>query len=135
MTMLCAVCAELLCPLCATPAAPAATKKKRFKSTTLPLDIDKLLLDYISQLKSIISELTTRHPLLPNITDTAGFVESFSRLSLHDKNTSDAEEHLVRHCTVFCPLCLHRFDMIKLDHYLYVDNTVVLNHYYSTAQS
>ena len=114
--MLCAVWAELLCPLCATPAAPAATKKKRFKSTTLPPDIDKLLLDYISQLKSIISELTARHPLLPNITDTVGFVEPFSRLSLHDQNTSDTEEHLVRHCKVFCPLyllCPHHVDRIN----------------------
>ena len=56
--MLCAVCAELLCPVCATPAAPAGTKKKRFKSAALPSDTDKLLLDYISHLKSIISELT-----------------------------------------------------------------------------
>ena len=97
--MLCAVCAELLCPLCATPAAPAGPKKKRFKSTSLPADIDKLLLDYIGQLKSIISELTRRHPLLPNIMDTAGFVESFSRLSVDDQDTSDSEEHLVRQCT------------------------------------
>ena len=53
--MLCAVCAELLCPLCTTPAAPAATKKKKFKSTALPPNTNKLLLNYISQLKSIIS--------------------------------------------------------------------------------
>ena len=79
--MLCAVCAELLCPVCATPAAPAGTKK-RFKSTALPSDTDKLLLDYISQLKSIISELTARHPILPNITDATGcriLFSSFSR--------------------------------------------------------
>ena len=94
--MLCAVCAELLCPLCAIPAALAGTKKKRFKSTVLPPDIDKLLLDYIGRLKSIISELTARHPLLPNITDTAGFVESFSQLSVDDQDTSDPWEHLVR---------------------------------------
>ena len=94
--MLCAVCAELLCPVCATPAAPAGAKKKRFKSTALPSDTDKLLLDYISQLKSIISELTARHPILPNITDATGFVESFSRLSVDDQNTNDPEEHLVR---------------------------------------
>ena len=99
--MLCAVCAELLCPLCPSPAAPGAAKKKRFKSTSLPADIDRLLLDYIGQLKSIISELTRRHPLLPNITDTAGFVESFSRLSVDDQDTSDPEEHLVRQCTEF----------------------------------
>ena len=55
--MLCAVCAELLYPVCATPSAPAGAKKKRFKSAALPSDVDKLLLDYISQLKSIISEL------------------------------------------------------------------------------
>lgn len=97
--MLCAVCAELLCPLCTTPAAPGGAKKKRFKATSLPADIDKLLLNYIGQLKSIISELTRRHPLLPNITDTTGFVESFSRLSVDDQDTSDPEEHLVRQCT------------------------------------
>ena len=94
--MLCAVCAQLLCPLCTTPAAPGGTKKKRFKSTVLSPDTDKLLLDYIGQLKSIISELTARHPLLPNIMDTAGFLKSFSRLSLDDQDTSDPEEHLVR---------------------------------------
>ena len=76
--MLCAVCAELSCPLCPSPAAPVGAKKKRFKSTSLSADIDKLLLDYIGQLKPIISKLTRRHPLLPNITDTAEFVESFS---------------------------------------------------------
>ena len=103
--MLCAVCAELLCPLCATPAAPTGAKKKRFKSTVVSPDIDKLLLDYIGQLKSIISELTARHPLLPNITDTAGFVESFSRLSVDDQETSDPEEHLVRQCTEFYCYC------------------------------
>ena len=99
--MLCAVCAELLCPLCTTPAAPAATKKKKFKSTILPPDTNKLLLNYISQLKSIISELTARHPILANITDATGFVESFSRLSVDDQNTNDPEEHLIRYCIVF----------------------------------
>ena len=98
--MLCAVCAELLCPLCTTPAAPAATKKK-FKSTALPPDTNKLLLNYISQLKSIISELTARHPILANITDATGFVESFSHLSVDDQSTNDPEEHLVRYCIVF----------------------------------
>lgn len=97
--MLCAVCAELLCPLCVTPATAPAMKKKRFKSTVLSPDTNKLLLDYITQLKSIISELTARHPLLPNITDATGFVESFSRLSLDDQEISDPEEHLVRQCT------------------------------------
>ena len=87
MTILCAVCAELFCPLYVTPAAPAGAKlkilTKRFKSTSLPTDIDK---PYIGQLKSIISELTRRHPLLPNIMDTAGFVESFSQLSADDQD-------------------------------------------------
>ena len=99
--MLCAVCAELLCPLCTTLAAPAATKKKKFKSTVLPPDTNKLLLNYISQLKSIISELTARHPILANITDATGFVESFSHLSVDDQSTNDPEEHLVRYCIVF----------------------------------
>ena len=96
--MLCAVCTELLCPVCATPvtATTTGTKKKRFKSTILPPDTDQLLLDYICRLKSIISELTARHPLLPNITDAAGFIESFSQLSVDDQDTSDPEEHLVR---------------------------------------
>ena len=94
--MLCAVCAELLCPQCAPLAAPGGAKKKRFKSTVLSPDTDKLLLDYIGQLKSIISELTARNPLLPNITDNAEFVKSFSKLSVDDQNPSDPEEHLVR---------------------------------------
>lgn len=95
--MLCAVCAELLCPVCTTPTtAASSTKKKRFKSTGLPPDTDKLMLDYIGRLKSILSEVTARHLLLPNITDAAGFVESFSQLSINDQNSSDPEEHLVR---------------------------------------
>ena len=82
--MLCSVCEELLCPMCiipATGAIAAGMKKKRLKSTILSPDTDKLLLDYIGRLKSIISDLTARHPLLPNIIDTAGFIESFSQLS------------------------------------------------------
>ena len=98
--MLCAVCAELLCPLYTIPAALAATKKK-FKSTALSPDTNKLLLNYISQLKSIIPELTARHPILANITDATGFVESFSRLSVDDQRTNDPEEKLVRYCIVF----------------------------------
>ena len=96
--MLYVVCAELLCPLCTTPAAPAATKEKEFKSTALSPDTNKLLLNYIIQLKSIISGLIARHPILANIT---GFVESISHLSVDYQSTSDLEEHLVRYCIVF----------------------------------
>ena len=105
--MLCAVCVELLCPLCTTPAAPAATMKKKFKSTVLPPDTNKLLLNYISQLISVISELTAKHPVLANITDATGFVESFSHLSVDDQSTNNPEEHLVRYCIVFIcdPIC------------------------------
>ena len=90
------LCAELLCPQCTPLAAPGGAKKKRFKSTILSPDTDKLLLDYIGQLKSIISELTARNPLLSNITDNAEFVKSFSKLSVDDQNASDPEEHLIR---------------------------------------
>jgi len=85
-----------MCITPATGATAAGIKKKRFKSTILPPDTDRLVLDYIGRLKSIISELTARHPLLPNITDTTGFIESFSQLSVDDQDTSDPEEHMVR---------------------------------------
>ena len=91
-------CVPSCCVLCVPHQLLLLVQRRRDSSQQLfhPSDTDKLLLEYISKLKSIISELTARHPILPNITDATGFVESFSRLSVDDQNTNDPEEHLVR---------------------------------------
>ena len=95
ITLLCAVCAEMACPMNTTSAA--ATKKKRvFKPKVLPAETNQLLLNFAGQLKFLMSELITRHPLFPNISDTAEFVESFSQLSINDKDASGKARNQVR---------------------------------------
>jgi len=88
ITLLCAVCAEMACPL-DTTSSTAAKKKRVFKPKVLPAETNQLLLNFAGHLKFLMSELITRHPLLPNIADTTEFVESFSQLFINDKDASE----------------------------------------------
>ena len=63
----------------------AGKKKRIFKPKVLPAKTNQLLLNFAGQLKFLMSKLITRHPLFPNIADTAEFVDSFSQLSVNDK--------------------------------------------------
>ena len=58
----------------------------------LPAKTNQLLLNFAGQLKFLMSKLITRHPLFPNIADTAEFVDSFSQLSVNDKETSGKDK-------------------------------------------
>ena len=85
----------MACPM-DTSSTTAAKKKRVFKPKVLPAETNQLLLNFAGRLKFLMSELITRHPLLPNIADTAEFVESFSQLSISDKDASEKVRDQVR---------------------------------------